>query len=102
LPMPVSARQCLYRAKAHQIARATEWLLRAPLPVWVEDCPNVGPIYYEDPKSGEGLLAIVSGSLDPVEARLHTRLRLTDLFTGQAPADLRIEPLSVRFFRTKK
>ena len=53
-----------YRAKAHLIKEIIHRLSDGVLPVTIPDCPNVGPIYYEDEQSGEGLLAVLNGSLD--------------------------------------
>ena len=82
LAAPPGNWQWLYRSRAYLIVRVIQWLLKGSLPVWVDDCPNVGPFYYEDPKSGAGLLGLVSASLDPVRVTLRTNLRLRDLFTG--------------------
>ncbi len=102
LTVPVTSFQFLHRCRAYMIAKIAHWLMKEEsLPVWIEDCPNIGPIYYED-DNGEGLLGIVSGNLDSVEIKLHAEFKLFDLFTGESCEQLRMEPLSVRFFRTTK
>ncbi|MCQ6559566.1 hypothetical protein NNL21_12765 [Paenibacillus mendelii] len=99
--VPISSFQFLHRCRAYMVAKVAEWLMRESLPIWIEDCPNVGPIYYEG-ADGEGLLGIISGNLDGLDVKLHTDLQVFDLFTGEAINDLWMDPLSVRFFRTKK
>lgn len=99
--VPISSFQFLHRCRAYMVAKVAQWLMREPLPVWIEDCPNIGPIYYEG-ANGEGLLGIISGNLDVMEVKLHTDLQLFDLFTGEEIQELRMDPLSVRFFRTQK
>lgn len=101
LAVPPGKWQWLYRSRAYLIIRVIQWLMQGSLPVWVDDCPNVGPFYYEDPQSGAGLLGLVSASLDPVQVTLRTNLRLKDLFTGaEVTPDnpIRFEGLGVRFF----
>jgi len=84
------------------MAKIADWIMYGQLPVWIEDCPNIGPFYYEDEKTGEGLLGVASGTPDPVEMKIHTGLEMVDLFTGDKDYDQTIEPLSVRFFRTMR
>lgn len=101
LTVPVTSFQFLHRCRAYMIAKISQWLMKEPLPIWIEDCPNIGPIYYEG-DDGEGLLGIVSGNLDSLDVKLHTDFKLFDLFTGERCEQLRMEPLSARFFRTIK
>lgn len=103
LAAPVDSYSWLFRAKSHVVARLVHWLMMDDVPVWIEDCPNVGPFYYENPFSGEGLLAIVSGSLDPMTVRIHTRLRLQDLFSSQTVDDghpIHLEGMGIHLYRT--
>ena len=103
LAVPPGNWQWLYRSRAYLIGRVIQWLMKGRMPVWVDDCPNVGPFYYEDPKSGAGLLGLVSAGLDPVQVTLRTNLRLNDLFTGAeiTPENpIRFDGLGVRFFVT--
>ncbi|UVI28276.1 hypothetical protein [Paenibacillus spongiae] len=99
--VPITSFQFLHRCRAYMVAKVAQWLMRESLPIWIEDCPNVGPIYYEG-EDGEGLLGIISGNLDGTEVKLHTDLQLFDLFTDEAVRSIWMEPLSVRFFRTQK
>ena len=99
---PLGNRRWLFRSRAYQMAKIADWIMYGQLPVWIEDCPNIGPFYYEDEKTGEGLLGVASGTPDPVEMKIHTGLEMVDLFTGDKDYDQTIEPLSVRFFRTMR
>lgn len=89
------------RGRAYQMAKITEWAARKQLPIWIENAPNIAPIYYEDAETGEGLLAVVSGNLDPLVITPHTELELVDLFTAETVESFLMEPLSVRFFTTR-
>lgn len=91
-----------FRNRAFLVGQVVNWLMRDGLPVWVEDCPEVGPIYYEDPQTGEGLLAIINASLDKSPLRLHTRLKLNDLFRKNKVSVISdsIPGMGILFFRT--
>jgi len=100
-PSPFMARNWIYRCRAYQIAKIVNWLMYDELPVWVEDCPSVGPFYYEDEKTGEGLLGVLNASLDPATINLHTKYEVQDLFDKDRK-DMEIEPLSLRLFKVLK
>ena len=100
--VPVETWQWVYRSRAFTVGKICAWLSSDNLPVWVSDCPDTGPIYYEDPDTGEGLLAIANGGLDPVFASIHTDLCLEDLFDPANTKDMTVGLLAVRFFRTWK
>lgn len=101
MAVPIDKWQWAYRSRAYQIGKVVNWLLYDKLPLWIEDCPNVAPFYYENVETGEGLLGIASGNLDPIDIKIHSKLEIKDFFTNNMK-DYRIEPLSVRFFRTRK
>jgi len=101
LAAPVDKWQWIYRSRAYQIGQVVQWLMFDKLPIWIEDCPNVGPFYYEDENTGEGLLGIVSGNLDTMHVKLKTKFKIEELFTKQVN-DFIIGPLSVKFYKTHK
>ncbi|MBI4027415.1 MAG: hypothetical protein HY360_20690 [Verrucomicrobia bacterium] len=101
---PLDAWSWLHRGRAYLAGKIVNWLMRDQLPLWIEDCPNVGPFYYENSQNGEGLLGIVNGSLDPVRLNVHTGLKFTELFTGK-PADpdhMVLEGLGLHFYLTTR
>lgn len=53
-----------FRARAQLMKEVLRRLTKDHLSVMIPDCPNLGPVYYEDERSGEGLLAVLNGSLD--------------------------------------
>lgn len=59
-----------FRAKAWLIKEIIRRLSANQLPVVISDCPNLGPIYYEDEGTGEGVLAVLNGSLDGYHYRM--------------------------------
>ncbi len=102
-PVPITTSTWKFRSRAYQVGKVAGWLMFDELPLWIEDSPNVGPFYYVDPLTGEGLLGIVSGSLDWADLKLHSSLDISDLFADETGAgDLQISPLSIRLFSTRK
>lgn len=101
LPVPITVFNWQYRSRAHQVGKVVNWLMYDELPLWIEDAPNVGPFYYRNPDTGEGVLGIVNGSLDPADVRLHGSLEIRDLFSAET-GHCRIEPVSIRLFHTQE
>ena len=60
-----------------------------PLPLFIPDCPDLGPIYYENDETGEGLLAVLNGSLDGYRYRVEIGAGAPDK-TGRAWKSRRI------------
>lgn len=115
--LAVSPRQetWCFPAKAYLIHEIVNRLSRHPLPVTVPGCPNLGPVYYEDEDSKEGLLAVLNGSLDSQEftMKLHG-IRITGILEDKhaspwscpdKTADYvqdRLDGLSMRIYRTER
>jgi hypothetical protein len=98
LAVPSDPWAWLYRSRAYTLGKIIHWLMFDTLPVWIEDCPDVAPFYYEDPKSGEALLALVNGSLDPMPINLHSGRTWIDLFSARQTILQSIEPIGIGFY----
>lgn len=61
-----------YRAKACLMQNILRRLAPSSLVLLIPDCPDLGPVYYEDEKTGEGLLAVLNGSLDGYRYRVES------------------------------
>ena len=96
---PVHTWTWFYRSRAWLIGKTIRWLMRGRLPVWVEDTPNVGVFYYEDPKTRVGLAAVPSACADPVLLRLCGPRSWSDLWSSKSitnPSEVRL--FEIQFF----
>lgn len=100
---PVNPNTWQFTNRAYWIRQLVRWASRESVPVMIEDAVNVGPFYFEDTKTGEGLLAVVSSSLDEQPLKIRTSLKLTPIdlsFCGKAKDS--IEPLGIRLYSSRK
>jgi hypothetical protein len=99
LAVPPDPWAWLDRSRAYVIGRIINWLMFDSLPVWIEDCPDVAPFYYENPGNGEALLALVNGSLDPMHIKLNSHRGWTELFPRKQGIPQVAAPMDIQFYR---
>ncbi len=96
---PVHAWTWFYRSRAWLMGKIIRWLMCERLPVWIEDSPNVGVFFYEDPKTGEGLAAVINAGVDPAPVRLCGPRSWSDLWSGKERDDRsEIRSFEIQFF----
>lgn len=98
LAVPPDPWAWLYRSRAYTIGRIINWLMFDTLPVWIEDSPDVAPLYYEDPQNGAALLAVANSSPDSMPLKLNAHGTWSNLFSNDATIPSIIEPMSIQFF----
>lgn len=93
-----------FRAKASLVRNILMRLSPSALPLFIPDCPNLGPIYYEDENTGEGLLAILNGSLDKYRFRVESeQVRLIEqIETGKSGFPYSLEGLDMEIWKTER
>jgi hypothetical protein len=84
LSVPVHEWTWIYRSRAWLMGEIIRWLMRGQLPVWIEDTQNVGLFYYEDEKTGDGLVAAVNAGIDPASLALRGPRSWLDAWSGKA------------------
>lgn len=96
-----------FRSRAELIRRIIAKLSGDSLPFLIPDRPNLGPIYYEA-ENGDGLLAVLNGSLDGQSWQLaEPKIRLTERIfpeqaaEGKAPERF-LEGISMEIWRTRR
>lgn len=102
IPGHIGTWQFAYRSRSWQMMRIMEWLSKGSFPVLVEDSPNTSPFYYQDGKTGDGLLALLNTGLDTETVRLRHDPELCMSEDGLEVGDWRLEPLELRLVRTKR
>lgn len=93
----INTNNWLYKSRAYQIRRIAEWSSNSNLPIIVENAVNVAPIYYENKKTGEGLLALVNIGCDMQKPVLKTSKKIKDVFSEEQ-LDLTLQPFEVKHF----
>ena len=96
-----------YRPKACLVRSILLWLAPSALPLFIPDCPDLGPIYYENDETGEGLLAVLNGSLDGYRYRVESeQVRLIKRAELEKPEEsgesFRLEGLDMEIWETRR
>ena len=96
-----------YRPKACLVRSILLWLAPSALPLFIPDCPDLGPIYYENDETGEGLLAVLNGSLDGYRYRVESeQVRLIKRAepgkAGGSGESFRLEGLDMEIWETRR
>lgn len=97
-----------FRSRAWLVKEVISRLAENVLPLTISDCPNLGPIYYEDESTGEGLLAVLNGSLDAYCYHIETdRIKLVERLSDSAetstnsPMTGQLDGISMEIWKTQ-
>ena len=100
---PVNPLTWQFTNRAHWARQLVRWAGRDSVPVMIDDAVNLGPFYFEDLKTGQGLLAVISSSLDEQPLKIRTSLKLTPMnLPACGNASDCVEPLGMRLYLTEK
>lgn len=93
-----------FRARAGLIRSVLMKLSASALPLVIPDCPDLGPIYYEDENTGEGILAVLNGSLDACHFQVESdQIRLTEqVEAGRSGEPCYLEGLDMEIWKTER
>lgn len=91
-----------FRQRAWLIGQLAAELSGGELPLFIPDCPDLGPIYYENEANGNGLLAVLNGSLDSYNYKLtEQRICLRKKIYGEG-TEKRLKGMSMEIWETNR